>query len=134
MGYLWGFIIVMLWATTIGAVLGFAKYMIDLSDPYPSARAIGVLKKYLKELKEDASTDMSIDTGTKKALGVKGRDVVLKFGDIHIPLSEDEGKILTIHLLTVYPEMEDSGYEPIFEKQKRDLDYYAKHDGGPVWC
>ena len=127
------FIFVIAWAGALGFM---ARFMEQLANPYPSATAFRVLRRHIRKMRADKPNEITIDAAIELKIVLFGRDIEIHSFDRKIALGEDHAKLLTLDLLTVYPELEDTNYVPVIERHRStDVEYYFQSkDGGPVWC
>lgn len=89
-----------------GSIVGYiSTYLDKINNPYPSARYIGAMKKFLKRIKSLPASDIPISIGSEKFIRPVNRDIIMISREVKIFFTEDEAKMLTIHLLNMYPEM-----------------------------
>lgn len=93
------------WGTVLGWI---SRYINKINNPYPSAKTIGILRKFLKQIKNKKPEDLIISIGSDKFIRPVGREMIIVSGEVKIFMTEDESRMLTIHLLGLYPELSPS--------------------------
>ncbi len=131
MTYIFTCIVAFFWIAVMGV---FNKVYNRCKDPFPSAMAIGILKKYLQSLRPERPSDISINLGQKQFLRIENRDITIISENMKIHLLEDDAKVLVLHLLSLYPELEQGDFDYIEETIGPSLEFYGLYKGGPIWC
>lgn len=95
-----------------------SNFMQKLTDQYPSARAIGLFREMINKFKQQKPNEFII--AFDKVVSVdSSREIVIVNGKNKIHFTENEAKMLIIHLLSVYPEMDNP--EDDVEPENKEL-------------
>lgn len=97
-----------------------AIFIQKITDQFPSARAIGLLREMINKFKEQKPNEFIISIDKKVSVD-SSREILISSDKTSIHFSENDAKMLIIHLLSIYPEMDNPEKEESVKPENKDL-------------